>query len=252
MVDSKEPFVEGAVAASRYPAHEENICMAARPRFPRRGLRPFLLVALLTLALAPGALACSKNNQSTGPQPTVYNPASSGTVAAPAQPPDDAPLAEFRMRGSSDDKGKPFEVSGKIIVMGIDPKTNVMQSPNNKDDVAYYDFSTHPGNGCSGPSKCANTVLSGHVDWFTGQTGVFWNLRFLKEGDRIDLKLADGVMYEYKVVPSSVYKDAEAPIQDTLGDTPQESVTLITCDGVFNKQLQEYNSRRIVRAVRQA
>jgi len=90
------------------------------------------------------------------------------------------------------------------------------------------------------------------VDWYTGQTGVFWHLKDLNEGDEVDLTLADGSVLKYQVVANTVYKDEDAPVADILSDTPQESVTLITCDGVFNKTLQEYNSRRIVRAVREA
>jgi LPXTG-site transpeptidase (sortase) family protein len=228
--------------------------MASLPPFRSHGVRPMLLLSLLAFALTPLALACSRGSQSTGPKPSVLNaPSSTATsFAAPPQPRDEAPLAEFRMHGADDGKGKPFDMAGKIVVMGVDPKTNVMQSPNNKDDVAYYDFTTHPGYGCSAPNKCANTVLSGHVDWFTKQTGVFWNLKDLKNGDEISLKLEDGVVYQYKVVANTVYKDEDAPVQEILGDAPQESVTLITCAGDFDPKSQEYNNRRVVRAVRQA
>jgi LPXTG-site transpeptidase (sortase) family protein len=225
--------------------------MPTHLRAPSR-IRPGALIALATLALLPLALACSRNEKPSAPSGAV-SPSITSTVAAsaPTTAPDDSPLAEFRMHGADDGNGKPFDMTAKIIVMGIDPKTNIMQSPNNKDDVAYYDFTTHPGNGCSAPNKCANTVMSGHVDWYTKQTGVFWNLKDLKNGDEIDIKLADGVTYKYKVAANTVYKDEDAPIQEILGDTPQESVTLITCAGDFDPKSQEYNNRRVVRAVRQ-
>ncbi|HTE84828.1 MAG TPA: class F sortase [Dehalococcoidia bacterium] len=226
--------------------------MPTHSRVSIGSIRPIVVMALVALALAPLALACSRS-QKPGTQPEAVNaPPSAATAAAPTTPLDDSPLAEFRMHGADDGKGKPFDMTGKIIVMGVDPTTNVMQSPNNKDDVAYYDFTTHPGNGCSAPNKCANTVLSGHVDWFTKQTGVFWNLKDLKNGDEIDVKLTDGVSYKYKVVANTVYKDEDAPVQEILGDTPQESVTLITCAGDFDPKSQEYNNRRVVRAVREA
>ncbi len=217
---------------------------------------PAVIVTALVLALAA---ACASRHQATTPQAPIVNApataAATATAAAPATstspsgPPDDAPLAEFRMRGAADANGKPFDVTGKIIALGVDPATNVMQSPNNKDDIGYYDFSSHPGAPCEEPDQCANTVLSGHVDWYTGQTGVFWNLRYLKDGDEVDIKLQDGRTYAYKVVANTVYSDADAPVQQIIGPTPQSSVTLITCDGVFDKSLQEYNSRRVVRAV---
>src|SRR5712691_10230862 len=103
--------------------------MATRPGVPQLRKQPIVLVTLLALAFAPVALACSRTNQSSAPQPSVVSapPSAATSAAAKAQPPDDAPLAEFRMHGAADDKGKPFDVSGKVIVMGIDPKTNVMQ-----------------------------------------------------------------------------------------------------------------------------
>jgi hypothetical protein len=58
--------------------------------------------------------------------------------------------------------------------------------------------------------------------------------------------------YKYKVVANTVYKDEDAPIQEILGDTAQESVTMITCAGDFDPKSQEYNNRRVVRAVRSA
>jgi LPXTG-site transpeptidase (sortase) family protein len=221
--------------------------MPIRHTMRSMSLRSFIFAALLLVAIGPMAIACSKKPSQTTQEPSIVASATAGPTSAaatPTQPPDTAPLVEFRM--------PKFDVSGKVVVMGVDPATNVMQSPTNKDDVAFYDFTTHPGSGCQSQGKCANTVLSGHVDWYTGQVGVFWHLKDLKEGDEVDLKLADGVQYKYKVVANTVYPDKEAPVQDIIGDAPQESVTLITCDGVFNKQLQEYNARRIVRAVREA
>jgi LPXTG-site transpeptidase (sortase) family protein len=223
--------------------------MSAFARVLRAHL-PSALVTALILPLGLLALACSSNHAAT-PQPTAQV-ATATAAAAPTTPPDNSPLAEFQMHGADNGSGKPFDMTAKIIVMGVDPNTNVMQSPNNKDDVAYYDFTTHPGNGCGAPNQCSNTVLSGHVDWYTKETGVFWNLKDMKNGDEVDIKLADGTVYKYKVVANTVYKDEDAPIQEILGDTPQESVTLITCAGDFDPRSQEYNNRRVVRAVRSA
>jgi LPXTG-site transpeptidase (sortase) family protein len=208
-----------------------------------------LLSALLlatVVSACGGAGAGGGNGRSFGTLPPAAPSDTTAVNAAPtpAALPDQSPLASF---------GLPkFDVSGNIVVKGIDPTTNVMQSPDNKDDVAYYSFSGHPGFGCPSAGKCANAVLSGHVDWYTGQVGVFWHLKDLNQGDEIDLTLQDGTVLKYQVVANTIYKSDEAPVSDILGNTEQESVTLITCDGVFNKALQEYNSRRIVRAVREA
>jgi LPXTG-site transpeptidase (sortase) family protein len=217
---------------------------------PQR-VRARMLAGLAILAISLMAIACSgqkkipsNNFGSITAPPSATGTATPATNAAsPSATPDQSPLAEFMV--------PKFNVSGNIIVKGIDPATNVMESPDNKDDVAYYDFSGRPGFGCTADGKCVNTVLAGHVDWYTGQVGVFWHMKDLSQGDEIELKLGDGTLYKYKVVANTIYKSEDAPIEQILGDTPQESVTLITCDGVFNKQLQEYNSRRIVRAIRE-
>jgi LPXTG-site transpeptidase (sortase) family protein len=207
-------------------------------------------VTLLGAALLVLAAAACSGGENGGGHTFGDLPASNSAqnvataVPAPVAMPDQSPLAAFSLPR--------FSVSGNVVVKGIDPSTNIMQSPDNKDDVAYYSFSGHPGFGCASAGRCANAVLSGHVDWYTGQTGVFWHLKDLNQGDEVDLTLQDGTVLKYQVVANTIYKSEEAPVADILGDTAQESVTLITCDGVFNKSLQEYNSRRIVRAVREA
>ena len=228
---------------------------AAVSRVLRLAGFPVLLLAL-SLALAACSSGSKKNNnlaQGSAHSVTISaatqgtssaTAAASPTAATPTTPPDTSPLAEFML--------PKFNVTASVEVKGIDPATNTMQSPDNKDDVAYYNFTSHPGYGCQSSDKCANTVLAGHVDWYTGQIGVFWHLKDLKAGDQVQLKLADGTLYKYKVVSNTVYSDADAPVAQIIGQTPQESVTLITCDGVFNKALQEYNARRVVRAVRES
>lgn len=209
------------------------------------------IMAFAVAILVSLATACAGGHKPSSVKPfgsltETATPAASSTevAATPTTPPDDSPLAAFEL--------PKFNVSGNIVVKGVDPATNEMQSPDNKDDVAYYDFSGKPGFGCNETGKCANAVFSGHVDWYTKQVGVFWHLKDLNEGDEVWLKLQDGTVYKYKVVANTIYKDAEAPVSQIISDTPEESVTLITCDGVFNSALQEYNSRRIVRAVREA
>lgn len=62
--------------------------------------------------------------------------------------------------------------------------------------------------------------------------------------------LADGKTYSYRVSETHLYDSDTAPVDEIIGDTPVESVTLITCEGVFEKGSAEYNKRRVVRAER--
>jgi LPXTG-site transpeptidase (sortase) family protein len=139
-----------------------------------------------------------------------------------------------------------INVDAKFVTLGIIASTNTMDSPKNKDDVGYYDFTPRPSYG-------GNTVISGHVDWYTGQTGVFWDLKKLATGDEVQIVLQDGKTYTYKVTETHLYDDSEltdSVVDSIIGDTPKEAVTIITCEGVFNQAAAEYNKRRVVRAER--
>ena len=134
------------------------------------------------------------------------------------------------------------KIDAPIQVKGVNGR-NEMENPDGKDNVAWYDFSEFPGFG-------SNAVFSGHVDWFTGETAVFWGLRNLKGGEEIVLKLSDGMQLTYKVVDNKIYKTDAAPVAEIVGPSTKDIITLITCDGVFDSSSQEYNNRRVVRAER--
>jgi sortase (surface protein transpeptidase) len=70
----------------------------------------------------------------------------------------------------------------------------------------------------------------------------------LKPGDAVDVMLQDGTHYQYRVTQMAVYGADDAPVDTIIGTTPTESVTLITCNGVFSAG--EYNNRLVVRAER--
>lgn len=223
-------------------------------RSDRRRLGAGLLLALAALLAACGGNSAKKpaSSAATGTpvaqlvQSTTANPTSAAAsptpsptpstpAATPTETPDDSPMARLVV--------PKINVNAKFVTLGIIAATNTMDSPKNKDDVAYYDFSPRPSYG-------GNTVLSGHVDWFTGQTGVFWDLKKLELGDDIQIVLDDGKVFRYKVTETNLYDAADAPVDDIIGDTPVESVTLVTCEGVFNQAAAEYNKRRVVRAER--
>ncbi len=134
------------------------------------------------------------------------------------------------------------KVNHRFVVKGLDDKRE-MEDPGGKDDVAWYNFSTAPGFG-------SNAVLSGHVDWYTGQRGVFWFLRDLKEGDEAEVQYDDGMVLIYRVVRVEVYNTKDAPVAEITGPTVKDMLTMITCDGVFQRAIQDYTQRRVVFAER--
>jgi LPXTG-site transpeptidase (sortase) family protein len=133
-------------------------------------------------------------------------------------------------------------VDAPVVVLGLDAE-GVMQSPQGPQRVGWYDFSPTPGN-------AGNTVFSGHRDWHTGVTGVFWRLGELVPGDRISVRLADGSTVDYGVILSVLMRPEDMPIEEVVGQTNEEIITLITCEGVFDRGQHDYNLRRVVWANR--
>jgi LPXTG-site transpeptidase (sortase) family protein len=133
-------------------------------------------------------------------------------------------------------------VNAPVAVLGLE-EDGAMPSPAGPDAVGWYDFSPTPGN-------AGNTVFSGHRDWRSGVTGVFWRLGELVPGDRIAVVLADGRSVDYEVLLSVLTGPSEMPIEEVVGQTELELITLITCEGSFNPATREYDRRRIVWALR--
>jgi sortase (surface protein transpeptidase) len=128
-----------------------------------------------------------------------------------------------------------------------------MQDPTGPWVVSWYDQLGKIGQG-------GNVVMAGHVDyWNTGPNGtagpaVFWDVRDLPAGDVIRVVGEDGKNYEYAVQWTQAYSSEELTpdtIQkDIVGDTGEETLTLITCGGDFDPATGEYNKRWVVRATK--
>ena len=175
---------------------------------------------------APADTATDTPTASPTPEPTAS--------PTPTPPPDDAPVARLIIPA--------IHVDAPISDKGVDAQ-GVMEDPNGPNDVAYYTFTGRPG---FGPGN--NAVFGGHVDYYPHRTAVFWDLDKLKPGDEVDVRLQDGTVYSYRVTDAVVYSADAAPVQQILASTPQESVTLITCNGTFSGG--GYNNRLVVRAQR--
>jgi sortase (surface protein transpeptidase) len=121
----------------------------------------------------------------------------------------------------------------------------VMQDPSGPWVVSWYEPLGKVGEG-------GNVVMAGHVDYWNVGPAVFWDVRYLPEGDIIRVVGEDGKNYEYAVQWTQSYMaDQLTPevIQgEIVGDTGEETLTLITCGGEFNPETGEYNQRWVVRA----
>jgi LPXTG-site transpeptidase (sortase) family protein len=141
--------------------------------------------------------------------------------------------------------------------VGLD---GVMPNPEGPDDIVYYDFSEWPGMG-GAPNLGGNTVVSGHVD--SGRVAckngtvpppcpaVLWDLNTMKLGDEIQLVI-NGETFKYAVTSNQPVPASGGPWDQIVSSTQEETLTIITCGGDFNRATGEYTNRQVVTAVRTA
>jgi sortase (surface protein transpeptidase) len=120
-----------------------------------------------------------------------------------------------------------------------------MQDPSGPWVVSWYEPLGKVGEG-------GNVVMAGHVDYWNVGPAVFWDIRELPAGEIIRVVGEDGKNYEYAVQWIERYEAAgltpEVIQNDIVGDTGEETLTLITCGGTFDPATGEYNERWVVRA----
>lgn len=134
-----------------------------------------------------------------------------------------------------------------------------LQDPIGPSDVAWYDFSKLPGFGGT-PGGGENAVFAAHVDRaghldyagvdYNGP-GIFFWLDRLNAGDVIEVTMR-GRTLRYAVTWAREVPATDPDEWEDLlaSDVDDESITLVTCGGDFDRATQEYASRLVVRATR--
>jgi sortase (surface protein transpeptidase) len=122
----------------------------------------------------------------------------------------------------------------------------VMENPSGPGYVSWYEESAELG-------EVGNALFAAHVDWHTTGAALFYNLRNLVEGDEILVTGEDGATYSYLVSwleTVEVESVSAERMQELLGRTDRECITLLTCGGEFDYDTGHYLARTIVRAER--
>lgn len=169
----------------------------------------------------------------------------SSRVAAPEPAPEPEPEPEPVLEGIA-------PIALQVDKFGIDAPIEigavvdgVMLDPSGPWVVSWYEGLGKIGEG-------GNVVVAGHVDYYTVGPAVFYSVGSLIPGDVLRLVGEDGQSYEYAVEWLEYYNvaglSAEVIQTDIVGDTGQESLTIITCGGVFDPVTASYNERWVVRA----
>jgi hypothetical protein len=117
----------------------------------------------------------------------------------------------------------------------------VMQSPSNLAVAGWYNQTSRLG-------ENGNAVLTGYYQW-SGMPALLADLAMLKGGEEIRLLGADAREYRYRVSWVATYEKASAPLQEIVGPTARDAVTLITDAGEYDYTKGVFLRSTVVRAV---
>jgi Sortase domain len=106
------------------------------------------------------------------------------------------------------------------------------------EEAGWYAGGTRPGDPGS-------AVVLGHVDSTAGPA-VFYRLRDLRPGDRLEVVRADGSRVRFAVERVERYPKTRFPTDDVYYPTLTPRLRLVTCGGSFDPVARSYRSNVIV------
>jgi sortase A len=113
-----------------------------------------------------------------------------------------------------------------------------MDAPEAWEDVAWFQYGYLPG-------APGNAVMAGHLDSTTGPA-VFAQLHRMESGDQIFVTDEDGNELTFEVTDVESVLAEEAPLDRIFGPSSTPQLNLITCEGHFDPDEEDYDHRFIV------
>jgi len=124
-------------------------------------------------------------------------------------------------------------VAAFVSELGLNPDKTV-QVPTDVQVPGWYRFGPSPG-------QLGSAVILGHVDSYKGPA-VFFELRSLVAGDKVEVSLADGSVADFVVTSVAMYPKDQFPAQEVYGSHGYSGLQLVTCGGTFDPQTGHYLS----------
>lgn len=121
--------------------------------------------------------------------------------------------------------------------LGLDPNGQVMV-PATPYTVGWYVHGPTP-------DQLGSAVILGHVDSYLGP-GVFFRLRDLVAGSRIDVTLMNGAVASFRVTRVMQFAKTAFPDRLVYGSHGTRSLQLVTCGGTFDHATGSYESNIVV------
>lgn len=162
--------------------------------------------------------------------------------------PEDGLEAARGFRSTRGYRSTPVPVRLEIPAIGVatrlqrlgragDGTVEVPHGPDKWDVAGWYDEGTRPGDPGS-------AVILGHVDSKAGPA-VFYRLRQLRPGDRVEVVRAGGSRVTFTVERVERYPKRRFPTADVYYPTLEPKLRLVTCGGAFDRSTGHYTDNVI-------
>lgn len=197
---------------------------ASPPYWARRAV-------VLLLAIVVGSLAVAGMHRALGFLDRATTPeAGHSTKPLIGTPPETRPV-QLRIPA--------INVAADVTGLGLNDDRTV-EVPKDPDDVGWYRLGPSPG-------RPGSAVILGHVDSTRGPA-VFYRLGQLEGGDRVAVRLADGVVAHFKVTRVVTYRIEDFPAREVYGRTAggRPALNLVTCGGEYDKAAGGYQANVVV------
>lgn len=131
-----------------------------------------------------------------------------------------------------------INVNAGIENMGVTAQGD-MDSPDGPDNAGWYKLGPRPG-------EIGSAVMDGHFGWKNSKPAVFDKLHTLRKGDLVLVE--DEAKQTYTFVVREVRSFApDDDATEVFQSTDNLShLNLITCQGIWNKDLESYTTRLVV------
>jgi hypothetical protein len=191
------------------------------------------IAGALLIAAGTSAVGVAVASQVHAPQPSA---AAAGMTSASARGPSLARSLPVSVHIPA------IGVDSRLLHLGLnaDGTIQVPSIRTNAGRAAWYRYSATPG-------QIGSSVIEGHVDSDHGPA-VFFRLGALRPGDRIDVRLADGVTAVFRVTGVREYAKSRFPAKAIYGAADFAALRLITCGGAFDYATRHYLGATVVYA----
>ena len=190
--------------------------------------------AELLIVGGAAAVGVAISAQEHAPQPSLAAAGATGPSAGQAR----GPSLQRSLPVSVDIPA--IGVNSKLLHLGVN-SDGTIQVPSlytRPGEAAWYKYSATPG-------QIGASVIEGHVDSRQGPA-VFFRLGALRPGNKVEVRLADGVTAVFRVTGVRQYAKSRFPARIIYGASRHAALHLITCGGAFDFSTGHYLSSTVV------